>query len=167
MAASVLVDTASAWTRLTLVRGVSAWIWAGARLAALAVGGVGYLALLVAAMAVALVWGHPGPLVRSGTLWDVGLWALGLTSLGWLAFARFLTARRAWLAFLVPVLGLGLPRFGGNIVPYVPLAQWMAGLHQMPGTLSVSAGAAYLVGWTTLWGMVAIWRAKPYLSKDP
>lgn len=116
-------------------------------------------------MVVTMLAGHPGPLVRLRTLWEVGLWALGLVSLGWLAFALVRATRHAWPAFTMPVVLLGVARFVGNSSPYLPAAQWVAGLHRLPGTLSRRAGAAYLVGWAIVWGAVALWRAKPSLSE--
>jgi hypothetical protein len=73
------IDTSSAWVSLSLVRGVSRTKWAAARLVALALGGLIFLGLLVAAIGVSVVTGwRPGPLITRATAWDVWLWTLGV-----------------------------------------------------------------------------------------
>lgn len=159
VAVASLVDTPAAWTRLTLVRGVTRRQWAAARLGALALGALLYLAALVATLAVLVLLGHPGPLLDARTSWDVGLIALEFVSLAWFSLALLLVTARAWPALVVPLLLLGVARFGGNVSPYIPFAQSMASFHGQPGTLSVDAGAAYLIAWILLSGALVLWAA--------
>ena len=165
VASTVLVDSPSAWARLTLVRHVSPRAWVVARLAALGLGAGAYLTGLVAAMSAAMLFGHPGPLARASSLWDIGLWALGLVSLGWCAFALVLTTGRKWPGFVVPVVLLTFARFGGNLSPYMPFAQSIVGLHGWPGTLSVAAGSAYVLTWIVLCGTAALLAADALLRQ--
>jgi len=160
VAASVLVDIPESWTRLILVRQVTPSTWALARLQALAAGALTNMAILVATLAIVMVVGRSEPLVRLPKLWDIGLWSLGLVSLGWFAQALRLITRQAWPVLVLPLLLLGLARFGGNIAPYVPFAQWIVGLHQLPGTLSVVAGAEYVLAWALLSGAAVVWAAR-------
>ena len=153
------IDNAPGWTRLTIARGVSRRAWAGARLAALAIGALLYLAALLGALGVHVILGPPRPFIRAGLLWDVGLWALGLISVSWFAFALALITRQVWPAFVVTALFLGISRFGGPLSPYLPFAQWMAALHGLPGTLSVQAGVAYVTAWAMLCAAAVLWAA--------
>lgn len=158
--ASVLIDTSAAWTQLIRVRRVTPATWALARLGALAGGALTVMAMVVATLAVVMVVGRSEPLIRVAQLWDVGLWVAGLVSLGWFAQALRLLTRQAWLAFVLPLILLALARFGGNLAPYIPFAQWIVGLHQLPGTLSVGAGAAYVLVWAIVSGAVVLWAAR-------
>ena len=158
---TVLFEPLSPWIQLTLVRGVTPQAWVAARLGALAVGASVYLATLLATMAVVMLVGHPGPLISVETGWDVGLWTLGLVALGWFAMALVLVTNTAWPALVSPLILLGVARFGGNAAPYTPFAQWIIGLHGLPGTLTVAVGAAYVLLWTLLSGAVAVrWAAR-------
>jgi len=157
---TVLFQPLSPWIQLTLVRGVTPRAWVAARLGALAVGASIYLATLLATMVVVMLVGHPGPLIRAATGWDVGLWLLGLVALGWFSMALVLVTNTAWPALVTPLVLLGMARFGGNAAPYIPFAQWIIGLHGLPGTLTVAAGAGYVLVWTLLSGAAAVrWAA--------
>ncbi len=164
MSLTVLLEVPSRWTQLTLVRGVSRRQWVAARLAALAAGAVVYLSGLLVVMAVVAVADQPRSLV-GGIGWDVGLWAVGLVGIGWFAVALRLITGEAWVAFAVPLLLLGVARFGGGAAPYLPFAQWIAALHGLPGTLSVAAGTGYVLLWTLLSGAAAFWAASGRMSE--
>ncbi|MHB1505329.1 MAG: hypothetical protein ACYCOS_03875 [Sulfobacillus sp.] len=155
-----LVDTGPAWVGLTLARGVSRSRWAVARLVALALGALVFLAVLVGVIALAVVTGwRPGPLITSGTAWDLGLWGVGLVSLGWFATALDLVTGTVWPSLAVTLLLLGVARFGGAVSPYIPFAQWMISLHYLRGTLSVEGGVFYVLLWTALSGAAVLWAA--------
>ncbi len=85
----------------------------------------------------------------------MGLWALALISLGWVQLAVLLVSTIPW-ASLVTVVLLGFAVFRGNLAPFLPVAQSIAALHHLPGTLTVADGAAYLLLWTLLCGCV-VW----------
>jgi hypothetical protein len=162
-----LIDTEPAWLGLTLVRGVSRSRWAIGRLGALAVGALSFLAVLVLLLGIAVATGwRPGPLLTGASVWDVGLWALGLISLGWCALAIALALGSVWPAWTLTLLVLAVGRFGGPLSPYIPFAQWMAGLHALPGTLSVGAGALYVAVVSAIAGVVVLWAARTRLL-DP
>lgn len=161
---TVLLDVSSPWRELTLARGLSRRQWVAARLAALAAGAVAYLGVLLALLAVvALADRHP---LLGASGWDEGLWALGLVGLGWFALALRLITGEAWAAFAVPLLLLGVARFGGGASPYLPCAQWIVAMHGLPGTLSVAAGVGYVLLWTLLSGAAALWAAEEKSSED-
>lgn len=155
-----MLDTQAGWIDLTVVRDASSRRWVGARLAALAVGAVGFLAILMGVLALVMVMGwHSGPLVTGKTAWDVGIWALNLISVAWFALGLELITGTTWWSFAITLLVLSIARFGGGLAPYMPFAQWIIALHGLPGTLSISAGALYLTGFTLLAGFVAVWAA--------
>jgi hypothetical protein len=160
VAALTLVETDDAWTALALVRGVSRRRWAVTRLAALAVGACGYLAALVALLALVAGTGwRPGPIFQPPTLWDIVAWALALISLGWCAMALALATRGPWTSWVVMVLLLGVAGFGGNMAPYVPVAQSIVALHGWPGTPSVGEGLLCLAAWTVVSGLAVLGAA--------
>jgi hypothetical protein len=153
----VLLDTDAGWIELTWVRGVSHTRWAVARLVALAVGALSYVAMLVLVLGVA-VWSGwwPGPLFSGSTIWDMGCWALGLVSLAWGAQALCLVTGVVWPSLALTTLLLGVADFGGVLAPYSPYGQWIVALHHLPGTLSVAAGVLYMALWAIVSGLV-VW----------
>ena len=155
-----MLDTKAGWIDLTVVRDVSQRRWAAARLAALAVGAVAFLAILTGVIALAIMMGwHSGPFVTAKTAWDVGLWMVDLIGIGWFALGLELVTRATWWSFAVMLFVLSIARFGGGLAPYVPFAQGIIALHGLPGTLSVWAGVLYLTGFTLLAGLTALWAA--------
>ena len=157
-----LLDTTSRWRDLTLIRGVPPWLWAAGRLGALAIGALGFLTLLMGVMELAVVTGwHSGPLVSPTTAWDVGLWALELIGLTWFTLAIHRLTDTLWWSFLATLFLLSLARFGGGLSPYNPFAQWMVGLHHLPGTLSVTQSALYLLVITVCSGLVVLLAPRP------
>jgi hypothetical protein len=160
-----VMDRDAAWTRLALTRRVSRRQWIAARLLALALGAVGFLTLLLLLLA-AVVMIHPqsGPLFTAPIVWDVGLWALGLIALAWTAQAFTLVTRTGWWSLVGPLVLLGLARFGGSLSPYLPFAQWMVGLHDLPGTLSVTAGAIYVALWVSTAAVLSLGVGRAYLG---
>lgn len=141
-----LLETPPAWIDLTLIRAVPRLHWAAGRLGALTIGALGFFAVLIAVVGVASITGwRSGPLITSRTAWDVGLWALGLISLGWFSLAIALLTGTAWWSFMVTLLLLSVARFGGGMSPYIPFAQWIVALHGLPGTLSVTDGMLSVV----------------------
>ena len=157
--ATGVIDTADGWTDLAVARGVPRRRLAAARLVVLAVGSVVYAVALLATLAVVALLPRSATFVQSADLWDVGVWVLGLVSLGWFAQALKALTQQAWPALVVPLTVLAVARYGGNVSPYVPFAQWIFALHGLPGTLTRLDGAAYLLGWTALSGAVALWMA--------
>ncbi len=125
----------------------------------MAAGAVAYLGVLLALLAAVALADRARPLLGASG-WDAGLWALGLIGIGWFAMALRLITGEAWAAFAVPLLLLGVARFGGGASPYLPCAQWIVALHGLPGTLSAAAGAGYVLLWTLLSGAAALWAAK-------
>ncbi len=159
VAATGVIDTPDAWTHLAVIRGAPRRRLAGARLAALAAGAALYAVGLLAALGAVALRTSSAPFLQPATLWGVGVWVLGLVSLGWFAQALKALTRQAWPALVVPLILLAAARYGGNVSPYVPFAQWIVALHGLPGTLSVGSGAAYVLGWLVLSGVVAVWAA--------
>ena len=143
-------------TAVTFVRGVSRRGWAVARLAVSAIGALGFLALLLAVLMLMVVSGwRPGPFVSGSTAWDLGVWALTLISLGWVQCAvAFVTT--PWVGMTTAVLLLAVAVYGGNLAPFIPMAQSLVALHNLPGTLNVADGAGYVLFWTLLAGTV-VW----------
>ena len=92
-------------------------------------------------------------------MWEVGLWALGLIGIGWTLMALALLFGGLWLGVSVIFLLLVLAAFGDSVAPFVPFAQSIVGMHDVPGTLNVAGGALYLAIWTILAGIVAVWAA--------
>lgn len=155
-----MLDITVGWIDLTVVRDTSQRRWAAARLAALALGALVFLAVLTGVMEWAVVIGwRSGPVVTAKTAWDVGVWALDLISLGWFALSLELVTGTTWWSFSGPLLALGIARFGDGLSPYLPFAQWIMALHGLPGTLSVRTGALYLTGFTLLTGIMVLWTA--------
>lgn len=152
-----LLDTPSQWRDLMLIRGVPPGRWAAGRLGALAIAALGFLTLLIGVMGLAVVtrW-QSGPLVSPITAWDVGLWALDLIGLAWFTLAIHRLTDTLWWSFLATLCLLSLARFGGGLSPDNPFAQWMVGLHHLPGTLSVTQSALYLLGITVCSGLVVL-----------
>lgn len=152
-----LIECDPAVAAVLLVRGASRRDWALSRLVALAVSALAFQAVLLAILALAVVVGwRPGPFLGSGTAWDMGLWALALISLGWVQLAVSLVSTATWTSLVTAVLLLGFAAFGGNLAPFLPVAQSIIALHHLPGTLTVADGAAYLLLWTLLCGFV-VW----------
>ncbi len=144
-----LLDTTSRWRDLTVIRGVPPWRWAAGRLGASAVGALVFLMLLMVRMGLAGLTGwRSGSLLSSNTVWDVELWAVELIGLAWFTLAINCLMNAVWWSFLATLFLLSLARFGGGVSPYIPLAQWMVGLHRLPGTLSITDGMLYLLGFT-------------------
>lgn len=152
-----LIEGDPAGAAVLLVRGASRRDWALSRLIALAVGALAFEAILLSILALAVVIGwRPGPFLGSGAAWDLGLWALALTSLGWVQLAVSLVSTTSWTSLVTAVLLLGCAAFGGNLAPFLPVAQSIIALHHLPGTLTVADGAAYLLLWTVFCGFV-VW----------
>ncbi len=132
-----------------MIRGVPPWRWAAGRLGASAVGALVFLMLLMVRMGLAGLTGwRSGSLLSSNTVWDVELWAVELIGLAWFTLAINCLMNAVWWSFLATLFLLSLARFGGGVSPYIPLAQWMVGLHRLPGTLSITDGMLYLLGFT-------------------
>ena len=162
-----MMDTGSEWVGLVLVREVSRIRWATAKLVSLAILALGYVAILLLILGIAVLFGwRSGPLVTSGTAWDVGLWAVGLVSIAWFEMAVSMVASALWLSVSLTTLLLVLAAFGGPLAPYVPFSQWIAELHNLPGTLSVSAGVLYLALWASLSGATVVWVAHLRLAQN-
>jgi hypothetical protein len=156
-----LVQLDAAAISLTLVRGVSRRRWAAARLAAVAAGACAFLTLAVAVAAVTVFIGwRSGPLLTSRGAGDIGLWALGLTGLGWWQLALGILCDTPWPGFTAAVLLLGVSAFGSSLAPFVPVAQTIVALHGLPGTLSWAGGAWFLAGWTAV-GAIAVLTCAP------
>lgn len=155
-----MLDTQVGWIDLTVVRDASQRRWATARLAALALGALIFLAALTGVMvlAVVLTW-RAGPVVTATSVWDVGVWALDLISLGWFALVLELLTGTPWWSFAGTLFVLSIARFGGGLAPYMPFAQWIIALHGLPGTLSIRTGGLYLTGFTLLAGITVLWAA--------
>lgn len=118
-----MLDTKAEWIDLIVVRDVSQRRWAAARLAALAVGAIVFLAVLTGAIALAIATGwYSGPLVTAKTVWDVGLWVVGLISIGWFALGLDLVTGTTRWSLPVTLLVLSLARFGGGLAPYMPFS---------------------------------------------
>ena len=62
-----------------------------------------------------------------------------------------------WPSLSITLLLLVLAGFGGALAPYVPFAQWIFALHNLPGTLSVGVGILYVSIWTALSGITVLW----------
>lgn len=154
-----LVAVDHAWLGLMLVRGLSRREWIMARLASLAVGAGTFVVSLVATLGIVALVGS-APLLHWNMVWNLGLWVLGLMSLGWFALALNLITRSEWPGWAFPLLLLALARYGGSLAPSIPFAQWIVQLHHRPGTLSVGWGAAYVGVWTALSGGVALCAAR-------
>jgi len=158
-------DNEAAWRRLILVRGVSRTQWAGARLATLMVGAAIFLVVLLLVLELTVVMGwQTGPVISAAAWWDVGLWALGLVSLGWFGAALTLITNQSWAPWVVTMALLGVGRYGGPLSPYAPFAQWIYDLHGLPGTLGVEGGTLYVAAWTVLCGVVTVVvaRGRPF-----
>jgi hypothetical protein len=156
---SGLIDSGSSWVRLTLIRDGSRLRWAAARLFSILLVALGFLAILVAVIALGVIGGHSEPLITRSTLWEIGLWALGLICIGWCEAAITLLTGSLWLALSTILLLLVFAGFGGSLAPFMPFAQWIVGMHNLPGTMGVSGGSLYLAAWTTLAGATALWVA--------
>lgn len=157
---SGLIDSGTGWIRLTLVREVTRFQWAACRLGSIVLLAMGFLAFLVAILGLASgIARNSAPLITRSTLWEVGLWALGLTCIGWFEAALTLLTGHVWLGVFVTFLLLVFAEFGNSLAPFMPFAQWIVGMHNLPGTLSVVGSTIYLLGWLVLAGITMVWAS--------
>lgn len=156
-----LISAHDAWVDLVLVRGISSIRWGIARLVAIMVGAMVFMAILVSFLGGVFLMGWRSvPLITSTTAWDMGVWVLCLISLGWFAMALELWLGTTWWSLMITWLLLGVARFGGEVSPYIPFSQSIVALHHLPGTLGIRAGASYLGAWTMASGATVLWKSR-------
>lgn len=103
-------------------------------------------------------------MITANDAWELGLWAMGLISMGWFEMALVLLTGAWWPSLSVTFLLLVLAAFGGGLAPYMPFAQWIAALHNVPGTLGFGGGFLYLTLWAVLSAGTVLYGAR-YLAR--
>jgi hypothetical protein len=154
------------WVLLITCRGTSPVRWALAQLAGRTVVAVMVLAAVTSLCALAVGSGWRARPLFGGTGYgELGLWLLVLVCLGWVSLALATLTGSSAVGFGVTVLLIAVARFVGPVAPYVPFAQSLAHLHNRPGTLSVAAGAAYVLAWMAAAAGVVVGGARPMADR--